>query len=177
VTYGFGSLDGVNRFLTTRIDPNSRATRSYHDVDGNVLGVEQVNAKGNVLRTARYDYDALNQLTSSRDAKGSTTRLEYDTLGRNVVLDNPDLGRTELRYDPAGNLKAKITANLAALGQQIRYLYTFNRLDRIDYPQSSGGSPRPRQGGPGQAAPVLLGGGENSAPVLPPRNRKFPKNN
>ncbi len=136
VVYGFGSLDGVSRFLTTRTDPNGRATRFYRDVDGNVLGVEQANAKGNVLRTARYDYDALNQLTSVKDAKGSTTRLEHDTLGRNVLLDNPDLGRTEFRYDPAGNLRAKSTANLAARGQQIRYLYTFNRLDRIDYPQS-----------------------------------------
>src|SRR6185312_4976457 len=68
--------------------------------------------------------------------KGSATRLEWDTLGRNTVLDNPDAGRTERRYDPAGNLGAEITANLAARGQQIRYSYTFGRLSRVDYPSS-----------------------------------------
>src|SRR6185312_6098001 len=74
VDYGFGTLDGVSRLLTTRTDPNNRATR--------------------------YAYDALSQLLSVADAKGSATRLEWDTLGRNTVLDNPDAGRTERRYDP-----------------------------------------------------------------------------
>lgn len=138
VDYGFAILDGVNRLRTTRTDPAGRTTKLYRDIQGEVMAVEQFNTIGGVGKTlvTRYDHDALNQLTSVRDAKGSTTRLEYDTLGRNVILDNPDLGRTESRFDPAGNLKAKITANLAARGQQIRYLYTFSRLDRIDYPQS-----------------------------------------
>jgi RHS repeat-associated protein len=138
VDYGFGPLDGLDRFLTTRIDPNGRATKLYRDVDDNVLGVEQTNTVGGSRKTliTRYAYDSLSQLTAVTDVKGNATRLEYDTLGRNVTLDNPDLGRTEYRFDPAGNLGARITANLAAAGQQIRYLYTFHHLDRIDYPQS-----------------------------------------
>jgi RHS repeat-associated protein len=138
VSYGFGPLDGIDRFLTVRTDPNGRATRFYRDVDDNVLGVEQVNTIAGARKTlvTRYAYDALSELTAVTDAKGNATRLEYDTLGRNVLLDNPDLGRTEYRFDQAGNLGARITANLAAAGKQIRYLYTFDRLDRIDYPQS-----------------------------------------
>ncbi|HEX7185573.1 MAG TPA: SpvB/TcaC N-terminal domain-containing protein [Thermoanaerobaculia bacterium] len=138
IDYGFGTLDGVPRLLTTRTDPNGRTTRFYSDVQGNVVGVEQTNTIAGVGKTltTRYDFDALSQLLSVTDALGNATRLEWDTLGRNVVLDNPDAGRTEHRYDPAGNLGAKITANLASLGQQIRYFYTFSRLDRIDYPQS-----------------------------------------
>ncbi len=138
IDYGFGTLDGVSRLLTTRTDPNNRATRFYRDVRDKVLGVEQANTIGRVSRTltTRYDYDALSQLTSVTDALGKATRLEWDTLGRNVVLDNPDAGRREHRFDPAGNLGAEITANLAAAGKQIRYLYTFGRLDRIDYPDS-----------------------------------------
>jgi RHS repeat-associated protein len=138
IDYVFGTLDGARRLLTVRTDPQGRATRFYRDVQDNVLGVEQTNTIGGAKKTlvTRYAYDALDQLLTVTDAKGNATRLEYDTLGRNVILDNPDLGRTESRYDPAGNLRAKITANLAAANQQIRYLYTYHRLDRVDYPTS-----------------------------------------
>jgi RHS repeat-associated protein len=134
VSYAFGSLDGIPRFLTTRTDPAGHRTKVYCDVADNALAVEQTNG-GRTLVT-RYAYDALAQLVEVKDVKKNVTRLEYDTLGRNVVVQNPDLGRQELRFDPAGNLGAKITANLAATGQQIRYLHTFHRLDRVDYPQS-----------------------------------------
>lgn len=138
IDYGFGSLDGVERFLRTRTDGNGRAARAYFDVQQELLATEQPNTVGGVRKSlvTRYAYDALSQLLSVTDPKGNATRLEWDTLGRNVVLDNPDAGRTEYRWDPAGNLGAKITANLAARGRQIRYLYTFDRLDRIDYPES-----------------------------------------
>ncbi|HEX3130666.1 MAG TPA: SpvB/TcaC N-terminal domain-containing protein, partial [Thermoanaerobaculia bacterium] len=130
--YGFAELDGVQRFATTRTDPNGRATRFFHDMAGETLGVEQTN-RGKKLLT-RYAYDAMSQLLSATDARGNVTRLAWDTLGRNVLLDSPDAGRTELRYDRGGNLGARITANLAARGRQIRYLRTFHRLDRVDYP-------------------------------------------
>jgi len=138
IDYGFGSLDGNTRLLTTRTDPNGRATRFYRDVRDGVLGVEQSNTIGGARKTlvTRYAYDALEQLTAVADPKGNTTRLEYDTLGHRVTLASPDAGRTEYRYDPAGHVRAQITANLAAGNQQVRYLYTFNRLDRIDYPNS-----------------------------------------
>jgi RHS repeat-associated protein len=138
VDYAFGTLDGSRRFLTVRTDPNGHATRFYRDVHDNALAVEQTNTLAGARKTlvTRYAYDALDQLTAVTDAKGNTTRIERDTLGRTVTIDNPDLGRVESRYDPAGNLGAKINANLAGRGQQIRYLRTYNRLDRIDYPQS-----------------------------------------
>src|SRR5436309_4006489 len=150
VDYGFGTLDGVSRLLTTRTDPRGRTTRFYRDVRENVRGVEQANAIAGARKTltTRYAYDPLSQITSVTDARGNVTRLEWDTLGRRVVLDNPDAGRTEHRYDPAGNLGAETTANLAASGKQIRYFYTFDRLDRIHHPDSPDvaytyGSPRP----------------------------------
>ncbi|HKI02567.1 MAG TPA: glycohydrolase toxin TNT-related protein [Thermoanaerobaculia bacterium] len=134
--YGFATLDSVSRLSHTRTDPNGRATVFYDHVRGNVLGVRQTNTLGGSQRTliSRYAYDAMSQLTAATDPEGSVTRLEYDTLGRNIILDNPDAGRTESRFTPAGDLGAKITASLAAQGQQIRYLRTFHRLDRVDYP-------------------------------------------
>ncbi len=65
------------------------------------------------------------------DVKGNRTIVAYDTLGRRTVIDNPDAGRTEYRYDPSDNLIAKVTANLRASGQETRYPYEFNRLREI----------------------------------------------
>ncbi|XXU91104.1 hypothetical protein WMF21_47125 [Sorangium sp. So ce1099] len=58
----------------------------------------------------------------------------YDTVGRMVELVSPDAGRTEWRYDLAGNLRAKQTAELALRSQLIRYEYDYSRLRKIDYP-------------------------------------------
>ena len=87
IDYGFGTLDGAPRLLTTRTDPNGRATRFYHDVRENIRGVEQTNTIAGVSRTliTRYAFDALSQLLAVTDALGNATRLEWDTLGRNVV--------------------------------------------------------------------------------------------
>ncbi len=134
--YGFSTFDGVDVHSHNRVDPNGRSTLFYADVQGNVIGVRQTNTVRGVSTPllTRYDYDALDQVTAVTDPHGHVTVADYDTLGHNVVIDAPDSGRTELRYTPAGDLGAKITANLAAQGQQIRYLRTYHRLDRIDYP-------------------------------------------
>ena len=134
--YGFSTLDGVELLSHTRTDANGRATVFYDDVQGSVVGIRQTNTIGGAQRTliTRYAYDALQQLTAVTDPEGHVTTVENDTLGRQVAVVSPDSGRTESRYTPAGDLGAKVTANLAAQGQQIRYLRTFHRLDRIDYP-------------------------------------------
>ena len=136
MSYGFGTLDGVLRLTRTRTDPNGRATVFYDDVRGNVLGVRQANTIAGGPRTliTRYAYDAMSELTSATDPKGNVTLLEYDTLGNRTAVTSPDSGRTEMRFTPAGDLGAKVTANLAAQGRQIRYQRTFHRLDRIVYP-------------------------------------------
>jgi RHS repeat-associated protein len=68
------------------------------------------------------------------DPENNVTRATYDSLGRMFELVSPDAGRTEWRFDLAGNIGAKITARLDALGHQIRYEYDFSRLTKIDYP-------------------------------------------
>ena len=137
VDFAFASLDGVSRFLTSRKDAEGRVTKTFLDTTGSVRGIEQTNTIRGAAKTlvTRYEYNPLSELTSVRDAAGNVTWIELDTLGRRIVIDNPDAGRTELRYDPAGNLGAKITANLAARGQQIRFHRHYHRLTRISYPE------------------------------------------
>ncbi|HEX4962036.1 MAG TPA: SpvB/TcaC N-terminal domain-containing protein [Thermoanaerobaculia bacterium] len=136
MSYGFATLDGVEYLAHTRTDANGRATVFYDDIQGSVIGVQQTNTIAGAPRTliTRYAYDALQQLTVVTDPKGNVTQVENDTLGRRVAITSPDSGRSEKRYTPAGDLGAKVTANLAAQGQQIRYQRTFHRLDRIVYP-------------------------------------------
>ena len=137
LAYGFGALDGTTRLLRTRTDAEGRSTRFYRLVDGRVAGVEQTNTIRGARKKliTRYTYDPMGQLTAVRDPGGHVTSLEYDTLGQRVVVDSPDAGRTELRYGLGGDLGARITAELAARGEQIRYRSTFHRLDRIDEPE------------------------------------------
>ncbi|HMB55425.1 MAG TPA: deaminase domain-containing protein, partial [Thermoanaerobaculia bacterium] len=138
VDYGIGELDGARRLLRTHVDPLGRTTRFYSNVAGSVIGVaRQWTEDGRPTELiSRYDYNALQSPLSITDPAGHVTRLDYDTLGRRVVVDDPDAGRTEHRYSLAGNLGAEITSNLAAAGQQIGYRYTFHRLDAIDFPVS-----------------------------------------
>lgn len=138
IDYGIGELDGVRRLLRTRTDAEGKATRTYLDVTNVVVGIEQANRIGGTQRqlTTRYGYNAMVELISVTDPAGNVTALDYDTLGRRIVIDSPDAGRTELRYDLNDNLGARIPAHLAERGRQIRQLYTFNRLDRIDYPET-----------------------------------------
>jgi len=135
--YGFGALDGTTRLLRTRADAEGRSTRFYQLVDGRVAGVEQTNTLRGARRklVTRYTYNPVSELTAVRDPGSHLTSVEYDTLGQRVAVDSPDAGRTELRYGLGGDLGARITAELAARGEQIRYRYTFHRLDRIDYPE------------------------------------------
>jgi RHS repeat-associated protein len=138
VDYDFGDFDGVRRLRLSRTDPEGHTTHQYFDVRGNILGIEQRNTVGGTQRTlrTRYDYNALSELARVTDPEGHTTTVELDSLGRRTAIDNPDLGRTEYRWDRGGNLGARIPANLAARGEQIRLRRTFGRLDRIDYPDS-----------------------------------------
>lgn len=135
--YGFDDLDGTSRLITAVTDAESNTKRVFRSVRNELLAVEEKNTIGGTLETlvTRYGYNPLSELTNVTDALGNVTSAEYDTIGRRIRLEVPDTGVTEWRYDGAGNLGAKITANLAAQGQQVRYLYTFNRLDQIDYPE------------------------------------------
>jgi len=136
--YGFGTLDGVTRFKATQTDPEGKSKKRYRSVREEIIGIEEFNTIAGVLKTltTRYSYDPLSKLVRIKDANGNVTKIGYDTLGRRIVFDNPDTGSIEFRYDLADNLGAKITANLAIANKEIKYLYTYKRLDRIDYPMS-----------------------------------------
>ncbi len=134
--YGFGpDRAGTNRFRTVLTDGNGKQRETFTDIRELVTSVKEHNpAGGHPVIWTSYSYDPLGQLVTVTDDQNNVTRTAYDLLGRRTVLDSPDAGRTESRYDAAGNLTAKITANLKAAGQQVTYAYEYNRLTQVDYP-------------------------------------------
>ena len=136
IDFGFGTLDGAKYFQETITDALGETRTTLRTIRNEARAVIERNTIGGQLVTlmTRFAYNPLGELTQVVDAKGNVTTGELDTIGRLVALVNPDAGRTEWRYQTTGNLGARETANLRAKGALIRYSHTFNRLERIDYP-------------------------------------------
>lgn len=138
MAYGFGQ-DRLHatQFQTLVTDANGQQKYSYRNVRDLITSVQEFNTLPDgteqVIWTS-YKYDALQQIVEVRDDQDNLTTATYDLLGRRTILDNPDTGRTEMVYDTASNVIAKITANLRLEGAQISYDYEYNRLIAITYP-------------------------------------------
>ncbi|MFF9851012.1 SpvB/TcaC N-terminal domain-containing protein [Streptomyces litmocidini] len=148
--YGFGpDRAGVTRFENTVTDAKGRQRRLYTSVRDTIAAVKEFS--GSTAVWTSYVYDPLDQITAITDDKNNVTRAAYDGLGRRTVLDSPDAGRTETRYDLAGNITAKTTANLRATDQTIEYDYDYSRLKAVRYPRFPGNDVTYSYGAPGAA--------------------------
>lgn len=142
--YGFATDGGgILRFSTRVKDPIQEELQidgklALRDIDDSIVEVHEwndIDGQYTELVTS-YEYNPVDELLSVADAHGNVTTSEYDTVGRMIALDSPDMGRTEWAYDVGGNLREKETARLRDLGQVVSYNYTFNRLENIDYPET-----------------------------------------
>lgn len=153
IAYGFGpDRSGTTQFETTTTDANGNVKQSYQGVGGLTTAVRAFNTPQGGARQAiwtSYDYDPLGQIVETKDDKNNVTRVAYDNLGRETMLDNPDTGKTETVYDLASNPVARITPNLRAEGRQIGYEYDFNRLRGVAYPDFPGNNVAYTYGAPG----------------------------
>ncbi|MFE4618218.1 SpvB/TcaC N-terminal domain-containing protein [Streptomyces sp. NPDC056747] len=148
--YGFGSdRAGVTRFENTVTDADGRQRRIYTGVRDTTAAVKEFS--GSTAVWTSYAHDPLDRITAITDDKNNVTRAEYDGLGRRTVYDNPDAGRTETRYDLAGNVTAKITANLRAAGRTIEYDYDYSRVKAVRYPTFPANDVSYSYGAPGAA--------------------------
>lgn len=145
--YGFGfDRSGLIQFQTLVTDALGKQKLSYRDIRGLITSIKEFNQSQEIQTS--YFYDALKQIVRVVDDKSNTTLITYDNLGRRTRIDNPDSGRTDSVYDPAGNLIAKITENLRADNLQIEYDYDQNRLMKIRYPIFTDNNVSYRYGGP-----------------------------
>ncbi|HEY0734504.1 MAG TPA: SpvB/TcaC N-terminal domain-containing protein, partial [Herpetosiphonaceae bacterium] len=153
--YGFGpDRTGATQFLTTVTDANGIEKKTYQNVRELTTSVQEFNtlpdSTKQVIWTS-YRYDPMDQIVTVEDDQHNVTRMTYENLGRRTAIDSPDAGKTEMVYDLASNLIAKITANLRAENKQISYTYDFNRLAAISYPNFAGNNVAYSYGAPGAA--------------------------
>ncbi|MFC5288550.1 SpvB/TcaC N-terminal domain-containing protein [Actinokineospora guangxiensis] len=151
--HGFGAdRAGRTQFEVVATDANGKQRRTYTDVRGLTTAVKEFNAvAGQPVIWTSYTHDPLRQITAAVDDRGNTTASAYDNLGRRTVVDSPDAGRTETRYDLAGNVIAKVTAVLRSAGKAVEYDYDFTRVTAIRYPTFTGNNIAYTYGAPGAA--------------------------
>ncbi|GIJ12498.1 type IV secretion protein Rhs [Micromonospora andamanensis] len=125
--------DGAERETDSiHMDRNTERwrTRTYHGGDhtsvvppeGGTATSTHVDARGRTVKlvqyetrpssgaptgagnTTRYTHNAADALETVTDATGNVWRYEYDILGRNTRVDDPDKGESRMTYDNAGQL-------------------------------------------------------------------------
>ena len=119
---------------TTSIDSNGHVKVEEKDLLGRLVKVEEytgVYPNQTLYATTTYEYDILGNLLKVTDAAGNQTAMAYDSLGRKVSMDDPDMGHWEYRYDSVGNLITQVDAK----GQTITFSYDpLGRVLRKHYP-------------------------------------------
>jgi RHS repeat-associated protein len=120
------------RLLTTLTDESGHQKRSTKDVYGRVLKIEEF-IGSNVYATT-YAYNTLDSLTTTVDTLGNTATIQYDSLGRKISMNDPDMGTWSYLYDEVSNLKSQTDAK----GQTITFTYdNLNRLTKKTYPSGT----------------------------------------
>ncbi len=117
------SINYINPLYIETIDPEGNRMGTLKDIFGNVVEVTEF-TQGGVHKTA-YEYDIQNNLVKVTDAQGNISQIWYDSVGRKLKMDDPDMGVWTYEYDLIGNL----TRQTDAKGQILEFQYdVLNRL-------------------------------------------------
>ncbi|WP_169729095.1 toxin TcdB middle/N-terminal domain-containing protein [Methanolobus tindarius] len=123
--------DLENTTITNQNDVNKTLTS---DTYGNIVEVCEFNENDTYI--TGYEYDALNNLIKITPGLNQPTTppsvyFTYDSLGRKIAMNDPDMGNWTYEYDLNGNLINQTDA------RGISTLLSYDALDRltaIDYP-------------------------------------------
>ena len=108
---------------TTITDPDGAQKTDRKDYLGRLKEVVEYN-QGEQY-TTRYEYNAAGDLTQVTNALNDITLINYDTLGRKINMDDPDMGYWTYSYDLNGNLTQQVDANLTTT------TFTYDVLNRV----------------------------------------------
>lgn len=124
------------------IDRNGRERAFLHDGLNRQVEEQWLDEGGTAIRSARMVYDAAGQLVEVSDPD-STYRYSYDSLGRQVAIDNagtPDMPNVVLNYayDDAGNI-VSVTDTIDGVAGGTN-TYRYDALNRTTQVTQSGNS-------------------------------------
>ncbi|MCX8534273.1 RHS repeat domain-containing protein, partial [Chryseobacterium luquanense] len=125
---------GNRQFATRVVSPLGNTSISYTDEFGRTVSTKQTNGNSSNDIWTSYKYNRLNELTTMEDAGNNPTVYGYDKLGRNNLKISPDSGESSFFYDLSGKLIKSTNANQRPIGQQVDYIYNFDQLTKIHYP-------------------------------------------
>ena len=158
-------------FVVASTDEKGFTTTRTYDAMQRLISVVEPAGGG----ATSYGYDSFdtagNNTQQITDAAGNVSGSVFDTLGRKVALNDPDLGYWSYIFDANGNVRSQTDNKLQT------QIYTYDKLNRISTRSTGGGnipppapvpalppgpvpSPRPV---PIPSTPVSL-----PAPTLPP---------
>ena len=147
ITYQYDTLGRVTRvtnadetyritnysdWVTTEIDENNHRKVFHRDAYGNIIQVDEYNLSS-VYQTA-YRYDSMGSLLTITDDAGNISSMGYDSLGRKISMDDPDMGSWSYGYDANGNLIRQTDA------KEQTTIFDYDELKRIklkDYPSGA----------------------------------------
>ncbi|MGD8944304.1 MAG: FG-GAP-like repeat-containing protein, partial [Desulfobacterales bacterium] len=112
-----------NGLSTTVTDPDNGSKTERKDYLGRVIQV--IEHADQADYTTDYTYNAAGDLLTVRDHSGNTTTINYDTLGRKINMNDPDMGYWEYTYDANGNLLSQLDEKLQ------KATFTYDELNRI----------------------------------------------
>ncbi|MFA5119283.1 MAG: RHS repeat-associated core domain-containing protein [Candidatus Omnitrophota bacterium] len=124
------SVSYINPLYAESIDAQGHRKGSQKDVYGNVLEVTEFTS-GGVYKTT-YEYDLQGNLLKVTDSKGNSNQIWYDSAGRKLKMNDPDMGVWSYEYDALGNLIRQVDA----LGQELDFEY--DELNRLSVKRSLG---------------------------------------
>lgn len=111
-------------FSTTITDPDAAEKIERKDYLGRIVEVNEF-AGNDEWYTTTYDSDAAGGLLTVVNHLGHTTSITYDTLGRKLTMDDPDMGYWSYTYDPNGNMLTQTDAKSQTI------TFSYDELDRV----------------------------------------------
>jgi RHS repeat-associated protein len=115
----------------TATDPDGGSKTEKKDYLGRVIEVIEHADQDNL--STSYSYNAAGDLLEVIDHHNNKTTLNYDILGRKILMNDPDMGYWEYTYDANGNLLSQVDEKM----QKVNFYYDeLNRLTSKAYSTS-----------------------------------------
>ncbi|MFH1691505.1 MAG: RHS repeat-associated core domain-containing protein [Candidatus Omnitrophota bacterium] len=119
------TINYISPLYTETLDPKGHKKGTLKDVYGNIAEVTEF-TQGGVYKTT-YEYDVQNNLIKLTDSQNNVSQIWYDSIGRKLKMDDPDMGIWTYEYDILGNFIKQTDAK----NQILEFEYDeLNRLTR-----------------------------------------------